>query len=229
MLFLIHWGYLRMNRVRWENFTQQTDQLVTAMERCLAKNWWLNMGKTFQSQFHREHDHKPASNRFDVGWTFRYCILIVSHIWEQIRLLGSFLPGLVSQGFNRLATDLANERMLDSSKSGLIVWIVAPSWTRNINMNYLGVVTYILTLLKTRNNENASMCITLRTLLAWLRTAMAGWIGWGISNIWWRGHAYCDITVYGCIWLYIIYIYIWLIYVHWWLMYDTSKLALGLA
>ena len=26
-------GYLRMNRVRWENFTQQTDQLVTAMER----------------------------------------------------------------------------------------------------------------------------------------------------------------------------------------------------
>mmetsp|Transcript_42514 Transcript_42514/g.92388 ORF Transcript_42514/g.92388 Transcript_42514/m.92388 type:complete len:292 (-) Transcript_42514:11-886(-) len=26
-------SYLRMNRVRWENFTQQTDQLVTAMER----------------------------------------------------------------------------------------------------------------------------------------------------------------------------------------------------
>eukprot|EP00435_Cladocopium_sp_Y103_P038605 s2511_g10.t1 len=26
-------SYLRMNRVRWENFTHQTDQLVTAMER----------------------------------------------------------------------------------------------------------------------------------------------------------------------------------------------------
>ena len=34
VFFFKHRGYLRMSRVRWETFTQQTDQLVTAMESC---------------------------------------------------------------------------------------------------------------------------------------------------------------------------------------------------
>lgn len=66
-----------MSRVRWENFTQQTDQLVTAMERCLPR--------------HKEY-------------------FLFSHP-------SGTSP--VPRGFNRLATDLANERLLVENRRSL--------------------------------------------------------------------------------------------------------------
>ena len=156
-----------MSRVRWETFTQQTDQLVTAMESCWSwvqgkvwKSWVLfltahskvqhSYSKFERFKLNTFQDEGVGKDVFDGGfrnvepsnkmicclhyrrlrkqtWIYMTCFFFVTdslrsrHIWH----LSCTVKTLRGQGFNRLATDLANERTLDWKVAMWNAWSIS--------------------------------------------------------------------------------------------------------